>query len=240
MLRAAFFDFYGTLAGWQPAGERIQADAARAEGLDVSPEAVRDAYPVANAYLDSLNAQSPVAGRPRVERDALFAEYERRLLAAAGVEATLEAAARVWTRVDAAPKEFAPYPEALPTLAEMRAMGLKTGVISNMGTDLLDTLVQMGLAAALDVQVTSGEVGVGKPHRAIFDAALARASVRAGEAIHVGDSYEGDVLGAQQAGLHALLLERVPLPTVPAASPRVSHLGEVAAYLRKRGLVAAT
>ena len=65
MLRAAFFDFYGTLAGWQPVGEEIQAGAARAEGLDVSPEAVRDAYPIADAYLDSLNAQSPVVGRPR-------------------------------------------------------------------------------------------------------------------------------------------------------------------------------
>jgi putative hydrolase of the HAD superfamily len=51
-------------------------------------------------------------------------------------------------------------------------------------------------------------VGVAKPDRRLFEAALELAGVSAAEALHVGDSYEEDVVGARAAGIEPVLLRR--------------------------------
>ena len=66
----------------------------------------------------------------------------------------------------------------------------------------------LGMAPYLDFCLTSEEVGVEKPDPAIFVAALDRAGVKPGEAVHVGDQPRSDLVGARGAGLHAVLLDR--------------------------------
>ena len=236
MLRAVFFDFYGTLAGWQSGGERIQAQAARAEGLAVDEALLGAGYRAADAYLAEQNAVSPVSRRTAAERDAVFAEYERRLLAEAGAQPDAATAMRVWRRVDAAPKQFTAYDDALPTLTALRALGVTTGVISNMGGGLDAHLEEVGLLAAVDAAVSSGEVGIGKPHAPIFSAALTRAGVAAAEALHVGDSYSGDVLGAQGAGMEAVFLDRDGAEVAPAGCEVIRTLSAVVPLVQARGL----
>ena len=236
MLRAVFFDFYGTLAGWQSGGERIQAQAARAEGLQVDEGLLGAGYRAADAYLAEENAVSPVSRRTTAERDAVFAEYERRLLAEAGVQVDAAAAMRVWRRVDAASKQLSAYDDALPTLTALRALGVTTGVISNMGGGLDAHLEGVGLLGAVDAAVSSGEVGIGKPHALIFRAALARAGVAAAEALHVGDSYSGDVLGAQGVGMEAVFLDRDGAERAPAGCTVIRTLSAVIPLVEARGL----
>ena len=50
-------------------------------------------------------------------------------------------------------------------------------------------------------------VGVEKPDPEIFRIALRRAGVEAAEAVHVGDLYAVDVVGARRAGLEPVLLD---------------------------------
>ena len=54
--------------------------------------------------------------------------------------------------------------------------------------------------------VDSGKVGVEKPNPRIFHMALERAGVASSEAVHVGDVYEVDVLGARAAQIEPILL----------------------------------
>lgn len=57
----------------------------------------------------------------------------------------------------------------------------------------------------------SYDVGYGKPHRAIFDAARVLGQVDAAlehECLHVGDNMEEDYQGAKDAGWKSLLLDR--------------------------------
>ncbi|MDA1036469.1 MAG: hypothetical protein O3B65_06255, partial [Chloroflexi bacterium] len=117
MIRAVFFDFYGTLAGWQPSGGELQRGAAAAEGLDVDPDRIERAYPTANALLSQANAESLLRDRPEADRDAFFATFEQTLLATAGYDVSIEAAWAIWARVRATPKEFSLYPDSLPALA---------------------------------------------------------------------------------------------------------------------------
>ncbi|MCY4581257.1 MAG: HAD family hydrolase [Chloroflexi bacterium] len=232
MIRAVFFDFYGTLADW-PAAEDLQQAAAAAEGIAVARSAIASAYRTANAYLDGENAKHLVRERTQEERDAVFAEYERLLLADAGApDVSLEVAARIWQRVRGAPEELRLFPDARSVLAEMRSEGFTLGVISNMGQELNDLLDRLGIGEYLPVRSTSGRSGVSKPHPRIFQLALAGAGVRPEEAVHIGDSISADVEGARSAGMRAVLVQRTPGPPAPDGVYVASSLTEAASHVR--------
>ena len=236
MIKAVFLDFYGTLARWSPPAEAIQAEACAAEGVSVDEAALARGYLAGDAYMAEENAHAPISARPEAERRAFFAEYERQILGAAGVEVTAEKAGLIWERVDAAPKELRLYEDARPALQELVAAGLKTGIISNMGREQLAALVdRLDLAGLVHVWVSSGDAGVNKPHPAIFEAALAKAGVAAAEAMHVGDHYEGDVVGAQNAHLEALWLVRTGPGDGKGGPPKITTLRGVLPHLHNGG-----
>ena len=56
-----------------------------------------------------------------------------------------------------------------------------------------------GLAPFFDRMLLSEDVSIHKPHRKIFDYALKNTNSRRAESLMVGDSYEVDILGAQNA-----------------------------------------
>jgi putative hydrolase of the HAD superfamily len=82
------------------------------------------------------------------------------------------------------------------------------GVISNFDSRLFGLLDGLGLAQFFDPVVISTHAGAAKPERGIFTHALARAGTPAEEAMHVGDSYEADVVGARQAGIMPVFIDR--------------------------------
>ena len=232
MIEAVFLDFYGTLVKWSPDAEETQRDAAAAEGVAVDPAAVRRAYPTADAYMNAENARTRIGSRSADERERFFAEYERRLLSAAGYDVEPAQAGRIWSRVQASQSKLAPFDDAVPALAVLREAGLKLGVISNMGRELGDVLDRLGLAKHLDFWISSEEAGVAKPHAAIFHAGLAKAGVRPGDALFVGDSYESDVVGAQAAGMHGVLVLRDIEAVAPPDCRVVRSLAGVLAHAR--------
>ena len=68
--------------------------------------------------------------------------------------------------------------------------------------------LRLRCAELLDGAVSSAAAGARKPDPAIFDSALELAGCEASEAIHVGDTREEDVEGAEAAGIRVLLLDR--------------------------------
>jgi len=96
----------------------------------------------------------------------------------------------------------------VPALTQLRSQGLKLVCVSNWDCSLGTVLERCGLAAHLDGAVSSAEAGALKPDPAIFETALALAGCSANEAVHVGDTREEDVEGAEAAGIRALLLDR--------------------------------
>ena len=51
---------------------------------------------------------------------------------------------------------------------------------------------------------TSEEVGVKKPNRLVFERALDKANVLAGQSMMIGDTFEADILGAEAVGMKTL------------------------------------
>ena len=75
-------------------------------------------------------------------------------------------------------------------------------ILSNGFAELQARKMQSaGIAHYFDGVVLSEDIGVNKPHRAIFDHALRVAGVTADRALMVGDNYEVDIKGAHGAGI---------------------------------------
>jgi len=86
-----------------------------------------------------------------------------------------------------------------------------------------------------DFVLTSEEIGVTKPDPAIYAAATVAADCSAEEIVHVGDSFEKDVVGAMAYGMRAAWLPHPELPAQRSAHPApdwiLSDLHELPAAL---------
>jgi FMN phosphatase YigB (HAD superfamily) len=89
---------------------------------------------------------------------------------------------------------------------------------------------RLGLAPRVDLLIDSHDEGVEKPDPRLFELALERAGARRETTLHVGDLYHVDVVGAQAAGLRAVLLDAAGLYEA-FDCPRVRTLGELADQL---------
>ena len=75
--------------------------------------------------------------------------------------------------------------------------------------------------------VISGEIGVAKPHQAIFRRACRALGVHPAQAMHVGERLDIDAMGARDAGLHGVWLDRSGCGILPQVAG-VSVIGQLA------------
>ncbi len=99
-------------------------------------------------------------------------------------------------------------------------------IITNNGLPYMErALAQNGLKAA--GVVSADTVRAYKPHREIFEEALRLSGCAPDEALHIGDSYDTDVVGARAAGIRPILLLRgkTPHDCVESAEDLTQALG---------------
>ncbi len=182
---------------------------------------LRRRYPIlASAGLDNLQQRARdilerihdavVRGRMTTEQARL--ERVRRLFETCGatppdgiLDRAAEAYGAVYARSRRAVPGAAAVIDALRRHTAVRAVAVATNHLIEVQRDKLDAT---GLTDRIDFMVTSEEVGSLKPAPVLFDAALARAGVPAAAAVMVGDSWEGDVVGAVGAGMRAVWFNR--------------------------------
>lgn len=209
MIKAVFFDLYGTLAHFYPLREQIQTDACETFGFSVSRAGVTRGYLLADEFMAKVNASPvPVSRLDKDEHTRFFAKYEYLILQGAGIDVNLETAGRVWAKVRETPYGMALFDDVLPVLEALRFRGLTLGLLSNINWDIRGLCEELGLVSYLSFSITSREAGAGKPHPPMFLMALERAGVISTEALHVGDSHLSDVGGAHGVGICPVLLDR--------------------------------
>jgi putative hydrolase of the HAD superfamily len=204
-IRAVTFDVGGTLIEPWPSVGHVYAEIAERRGVGrLSPEILNERFKTAwrgqsnftytreawSAIVDEtfrdLVSQSP--------RDTLFpALYDR------------FAKADAWRIFD----------DVEPTLSALARLHIRLGIISNWDERLSPLLAVLGLAKHFEAIVVSCEAGATKPSPVIFQRASASFELSPEEILHVGDSAELDVVGAQAAGMQALEINRrAAKPTV--------------------------
>ncbi|MHB8507829.1 MAG: HAD family hydrolase [Candidatus Dormibacteria bacterium] len=123
-------------------------------------------------------------------------------------------------------------PSVHQTLAALRARGLRLCIVSNaafLPSMMRGQMRHLGLFDYFDATVFSSEVGLRKPHRAIYIEALRRLDLPAGECLFVGDRLREDVRGPGVVGIPALLTHefRQELPAEDEKVRVIREIGEV-------------
>lgn len=99
-------------------------------------------------------------------------------------------------------------PEAEAVLRDL-SRDHRLALVTNGAPDVQrEKLGRAGLAHHFAAIVISAELGVGKPDRRIFAAALDAIGAPAREAVMIGDSVPRDVVGARAAGLGSIWIDR--------------------------------
>jgi putative hydrolase of the HAD superfamily len=100
------------------------------------------------------------------------------------------------------------FADVEPAVEALTAAGLRLAVVSNWlwgGSELIHTLE---LARHFEALIISARVGYQKPHPRIFEHALEVLDAEPGTAVHVGDNYRADVVGARRVGITPVLIDR--------------------------------
>jgi HAD superfamily hydrolase (TIGR01549 family) len=121
------------------------------------------------------------------------------------------------------------YPDALPCVARLRALGYAVGIAGNQPAGAAAALAALGFAGAMIT--TSAAMGVTKPDPKFFAALVAAAGVPAATIAYVGDRIDNDVLPARAAGMAAILVARGPWGRAHATRPEVARASLVVTSL---------
>ncbi len=233
MIRAVFFDWFYTLARFEPPRHQLYRQAFREFGVELPPEKVVRGVLAADQYLYEENTKSPVAERSPEEQARVYIRYPNMILAESGAEASRELPLKVLKRVREKFEKatFALFDDVLATLKTLKQQDLVLGLLTNLNSDMAHICRGLGLEPYLDFVVTPIEAGADKPEPPIFLAALDKAGVNASEAVHVGDQYKLDVVGARGVGINPILIDHYDMYPEISDCPRIHNLTELAQHL---------
>ena len=192
MLKAILFDLDMTLIDFMKMKSKASDAAAKAmvkAGLDMPVEKAKKR--LFETYLEVGIESETVFQKFLKENNA----YSERILAAA-INAYLRTKYR----------HMKAYPDVAPTLKKIKEMGIKIAIVTDAPRlKAYQRLDIMGIADMFDAVVGFEDTGKTKPSTLPFEKALNILEVKPGEAMHVGDWPERDVLGARKLGIKTCL-----------------------------------
>ncbi len=209
MIKAVFFDFYFTLGVWgEKLEDRLHKIAKRYE-FEVDWERY-------NVAVMSLYAEAS-GSDPKTH--SLFATMERILRSYEAFVKQIGVKEHVdqftWELLQSEHSLFAAnnatlYDDTIPTLRTLKEEGYKLAIVSNWDTPLFPLLERLRIAHFFDTITASHDARVrsAKPDAHIFEYTLKKVGVRPEETVHVGDTYEADIIGAQAVGIRPILIDR--------------------------------
>ncbi len=209
MVKAVFFDFYKTLCVWQGTlAETLQKIAERYRA-PINWKRYEEAR--ANLYADA-SASDPTHHSLQQTMQKIFASYCD-LFRELGAQQYIEQMS--WELLQYEHSLFSAskatlYEDVIPTLQCLRNDGFKLAIVSNWDTPLDPLTERLGIAHYFDAIVASHDerVRAAKPAPHIFNYTLRAINVPAEETVHIGDTYEADIVGAENVGIRAILIDR--------------------------------
>ena len=219
-MRAAVFDFYGTLTPVSPGAVWAANAATLAQVMGVEPvELVRvldDSFPerISGALGDVPQTMQEVARRLGVTLGG--AQLEQAVAARRAVQEAM----------------FALRPEVLPLLTALRARDLAIGLVSDCTSELPEAWDRLPVAALVDAPVFSCVERTRKPDPALFRAVAARLGVAPADCVYVGDGGGRELTGARALGMRSVLLAGPDWRAEHSsesdwAGPRIASLSEL-------------
>ena len=126
--------------------------------------------------------------------------------------------------------------EQVAVVKALRSLGIKTAIVTNVAKERFkfqrNKIDAMGLTPLFDAVVLSGEVGIHKPDRRVFDHATNLLGVANEACIFVGDNPESDITGALNAGIEAVWIDVWGDGDRFAGNPKVHRVQSVLEYFQ--------
>ncbi len=193
-MSAVVFDFFGTLTPVSPSEAWASNAAPVAEVLEVD----------AASLVQVLDDSSPerISGELGDARQTMQALAER--LGVRLTSAQLENAVRVRRAVQES--MFGLRPEALGVISRIRAIGLRTGLVSDCTSELPDAWLRLPLATMIEAPVFSCVERTRKPDARLFLKVAAALGTEPARCLYVGDGGGQELTGASAVGMRAVLL----------------------------------
>ena len=123
-----------------------------------------------------------------------------------------------------------PMEGARAAVDAVRAMGLRTAVVSNSDGRAESHLRNTDMLRGIEFVVDSHIVGVEKPDPGIFGFALTRLGIAPERSLYVGDIRSVDEAGSRAAGMRFVLIDPLGDYAAPGA-PRIAGMHELAAWV---------
>ena len=234
MIKALFFDWFNTLADFEPPRYKLYQQFFQKFGVKLSPEDINRGVSIADRYFSEENVKSPVAKRSQQEQMKVYLRYPEAMLAEAEISVPSDVPLKVLQEVEhqfQKGSSFVLFDDVLSALETLKRRNMRLGLLTNATRDTIAVYRKLGLDPYLDFVVTSEEAGAGKPKPTIFLTALDRAEVSATEAVHVGDQYEIDVVGARGVGITPVLIDRYDIYPEITDCSRIRSLSELSQVL---------
>jgi putative hydrolase of the HAD superfamily len=211
MIRGIIFDLGWTLLEFQGdilamAGRRAEdlGGFLRAQGFDLDGTVVFEDYQAEGEHLwqagTDLNYEYPA-------RLAMLRALRRHLAPEHAAQLAREALAASFQCII---PRWRLYPDAMDVVRALHSAGYRVGCISNTndGAHVQRMVDYYGLRPWLEPVYTSAEVGLRKPHPAIFTLVLDQWGLTPDEVVMVGDTLDADVLGAHNVGMWGIWVDR--------------------------------
>lgn len=228
--RVVLLDAQGTLLRAHPSTAAIYAGVCRDLGKEVPEEEIGTT--IRELWLEfrrSEEGRTPAYDTSDEATREWWGRFNSRVFRLLGMEDGLERFLEALWVGFGRPENWRLFPEVQEVLVELRGRGYRLGIVSNWDTRLSLISERLGLTPHLDFLLASAATGMEKPDRRIFEIALARAGVLPHQAVHVGDDYETDVVGARAAGVDPILIDRDGME--PVDVPTIRSLVELLALL---------
>jgi HAD superfamily hydrolase (TIGR01549 family) len=190
----------------------------------------------AQAFLQSYRSAEEV--RKDEDREITARDRFRMLFRRLGIAESLEADRLLETGLAEHQRRIMrcmEFPDSHRATLETLASRYRLAVLSNFdhAPTIERVLAAYGIRDRFEAVIVSGDVGWRKPRPEIFAEAFRQLRVGPAEAILVGDTPEGDVLGAQGVGMDVIWIDDGSKPLPPGAPsptytvrslPEITHL----------------
>jgi HAD superfamily hydrolase (TIGR01549 family) len=232
VIKAVFFDWFNTLAHYDPPREEVYRSAFLEHNILVSFEQAYRGLLEGDKQFFALKARGLIKYKQLSDVEDVLTLYPLAICQAAGVTASPAVHLDVIRKaIRGFNSRTVLFEDVLPVFAELKKKDFILGIITNADQSILQLVEELGLNPFVTTVITSEQARAEKPDPAIFRLAYAQACLDPAEMVYVGDQYKSDIMGARKAGSRGILIDRYNLAPEITDCPRISGLDQLTRHI---------
>lgn len=222
MIKAVLFDLGGTLVKTVDIPE-IYRRILENHGVYVHTNQIKEAHEANEGKIDHIAAQLKIGYK-------FWYDWNKSIMESLGFGKRSEYLGKKIADLWWGYADLELYSDVETTIQDLRAKDLKVGIVTNgFKYDYLVILEKLDLIDIFDIIVGPDSCGYGKPDKQIFLYTLDLLGLESTEVIYVGNEYKYDYIGAKNAGIIPLLINREQ--GIHAGISSISSLNQVLNYI---------